>query len=249
MYSNNIEPFGKDRVNNELYERVITKDKTVTFLNRKYKETYHSISGAREEAIKKYIEPLGNILNKRELRVIDFCFGLGYNTLSLIELSKSKIIIDAIENDINIIQKILSINNSFKYLEKLKENLRELFKEKNNIHNKPIKFFMDNKRIQINLFVNDAEHIIFNDYFSKNEYDAILFDPFSPKKQPELWSKKIFNRLYNLLKRDGRLTTYSCAGWIRRNMREAGFVIEDGPSIGRRAPSTIAIKTATKDIL
>ena len=38
------------------------------------------------------------------------------------------------------------------------------------------------------------------------------------------------------------LATYSCARIVRDNLKEAGFEVFDGPSVGRRAPSTIAKK-------
>ena len=37
------------------------------------------------------------------------------------------------------------------------------------------------------------------------------------------------------------LSTYSCAGIVRRNLKEAGFKVADGPIVGRRAPGTLAI--------
>jgi len=44
------------------------------------------------------------------------------------------------------------------------------------------------------------------------------------------------------MRKGGILTTYSCASIIRKNLREAGFLVKDGPVVGRKAPSTIAIK-------
>ena len=44
------------------------------------------------------------------------------------------------------------------------------------------------------------------------------------------------------MKKESKLATYSCAGQVRRNLKEVGFKIKDGPCVGRRAPSTIAIK-------
>ena len=74
------------------------------------------------------------------------------------------------------------------------------------------------------------------------EYDAVFFDPFSPKANPELWTEKIFTQVYNLMKQGSRLTTYSCSSKVRVNMARTGFQVKDGPVVGRRAPSTIAIK-------
>ena len=36
---------------------IITKDGSVTFYSEEYKESYHSVSGAIEESLKKFVEP------------------------------------------------------------------------------------------------------------------------------------------------------------------------------------------------
>ncbi|MBU0615205.1 MAG: hypothetical protein KJ601_03870, partial [Nanoarchaeota archaeon] len=75
-----------------------------------------------------------------------------------------------------------------------------------------------------------------------NYFNGVLFDPFSPGKHKEMWSLDIFKECFRVMKPGSRLTTYSCAVWIRDNMREAGFQVIDGPILGRKSASTIAIK-------
>ena len=57
-----------------------------------------------------------------------------------------------------------------------------------------------------------------------------------------MWSEEIFQKVYKKMKPGGKLSTYSCAKWIRANMESAGFIVMDGPRIGRKSPATIAIK-------
>ena len=81
------------------------------------------------------------------------------------------------------------------------------------------------------------------DFIIKNlnqKFDAVFLDPFSPKKCPELWTERFFKDIRKLMKQNSVLTTYSCAKITRNNLVNAGFNVKDGPSIGRRAPSTIA---------
>ena len=73
-------------------------------------------------------------------------------------------------------------------------------------------------------------------------FDAVFFDPFSPAKAPELWSGEVFRDVAGLMNPGAVLTTYSCAGWVRRNMRSAGLSPQDGPRVCRRSPSTVAFK-------
>ena len=40
------------------------------------------------------------------------------------------------------------------------------------------------------------------------------------------------------MNKDAILATYSCAGIVRRNLKEVGFKVKDGPIVGRWAPGT-----------
>ena len=72
--------------------------------------------------------------------------------------------------------------------------------------------------------------------------DFVFFDAFSPDKVPEMWTKEFFSDIFNKMKENGKLSTYSCARFVRDNLKQAGFEVKDGPIIGRRSPSTITIK-------
>jgi tRNA U34 5-methylaminomethyl-2-thiouridine-forming methyltransferase MnmC len=43
------------------------------------------------------------------------------------------------------------------------------------------------------------------------------------------------------MKKGAMMSTYSCARIVRDNLKNAGFEVKNGPIIGRRSPSTIAI--------
>ena len=66
-------------------------------------------------------------------------------------------------------------------------------------------------------------------------FELVYFDAFSPDIQPELWSKEIFKKVFNSMRRGGVLTTYSTKGDVKRALKEVGFVIEKLPGpIGKR---------------
>lgn len=196
-----------------------TKDGSYTFYNEDFDDTYHSTTvSAIEEAFVKYVGPL--TLPKQPI-VLDFCFGLGYNSMAL--LSKHpKAQITGIEKYQDILDLIPSLIVPSQYIEAF-----NLLKEKL-------------KNNEINLIQEDA--IEATKQLQSNYFDGIMFDPFAPQKCPELWTEEIFEEMYRVLKNSGQLTTYSCAGKVRRAMKAAGFIVSDGPCFGRRAPSTIAIK-------
>ena len=69
-------------------------------------------------------------------------------------------------------------------------------------------------------FQHELDHIngiTFDKRVSKLKFDIIYFDAFSPNTQPELWTKSIFIKMYNILKDDGFLVTYCAKGSFRRN--------------------------------
>ena len=68
----------------------------------------------------------------------------------------------------------------------------------------------------------------------------MFLDPFSPPKNPELWTESFFREVKKLMKPKAILATYSCARIVRDNLKKAGFIVKDGPIIGRRSPSTLA---------
>ena len=66
-------------------------------------------------------------------------------------------------------------------------------------------------------------------HFIDDTYDAIYQDAFSPDANPELWSVEFFYTLFNALKLNGRLTTYSVKGDVRRALQSVGFKVEKHP--------------------
>ena len=207
--------------------KIITKDSSITFHNKEFDETYHSVSGAKEEALKKFILPsLENYEIKGKIRILDVCFGLGYNSAAAIDgLKNCEIEIIALELDKEILNKILEINADFDSYEIIKEVAKNHEYEKDNI--------------KIKLILGDAVKTIKN---LKEKFDFIFHDPFSTKKMPEFWTEDFFKEEYKLLKKSGILTTYSCAKFVRKNMKRVGFEVKDVPPVGRKSPSTLSIK-------
>jgi len=225
--------------------RVETKDGTTTLFNAQFNQTYHSTTGAYEEAMEKYVRPAKI---KKGDTVLDYCFGLGYNTLAAIELAggmEAGLSIVALEND----SKMLFMLGTIKFANSKQQEIYRLLiqpilgamsQDKTDFH-----FSVGTNKVRV--IVGDArEKLPLFLRTSTRRFDAILFDPFSPKECPQLWTEVVFAECFAALKSvsdgGGVLTTYSCAGNVRRAMTTAGFVVSDGPSVGRRAPSTIARK-------
>lgn len=88
-----------------------TKDGSAGLYNSTVNDIYHSVFGAKEEAEDKFITPLNfekNFFNKKEIRVLDICYGIGYNTKAFLKKIiqtkyNGKIFIDALEYDKNLV--------------------------------------------------------------------------------------------------------------------------------------------------
>jgi predicted methyltransferase len=204
-------------------KEIITKDGSSTFFNDNIQDYYHSKSGAAQEAREKYANALKIKPNKI---IFDICFGIGYNSAAALEIGPATV--HCFENDKEILHKILDLNTPFKNYPLIKEF---------------VKSFLNGN----STFIKDKTALImhFGDARLKIKYlsekaDYILFDAFSPSKQPELWTEQFFKDIKSKMNSDAKLATYSCAGWVRKNMQNAGFIIEDGPIVGTYSPGTIA---------
>lgn len=84
-----------------------TKDKSVGLYDKAVGDIYHSIYGAKDESREKFIKPLTvnkNFYRKKNMNILDICYGIGYNTKSFLEKylnlnCDAKLNIDILEND------------------------------------------------------------------------------------------------------------------------------------------------------
>ena len=204
-------------------EEIITQDGSSTFFNEDIRDYYHSKSGATQEAREKYANALKIKPNKI---IFDICFGMGYNTAAALEIGPATI--HCFENDKEILHNMLDLSTQFKHYPLIKEFVKGFLNGNST--------FRKDKTTLIMHF-GDARLKI-KDMEEKGDY--ILFDAFSPSKQPELWTEQFFKDIRSKMKDDAKLATYSCAGWVRKNMQNAGFEIKDGPIVGTYSPGTIA---------
>ena len=203
-----------------------TKDGSYTVFNQKYQEHYHTISGALEEAFQKHVNAVGV---ENGFHILDFCFGLGYNSIAATKDHRNLTII-GLENDSEIIEAIKNLS--------VPDEIEKEFTTFQNIAEK-LEITDDNNNT-IKLIIGDA--LVSISSLPKDYFDRVFFDPFSPGKQPEMWSRKVFQKVRNVMKQGAKLSTYSCAKSVRKNMIAAGFKVMNGPIVGRKSPATIAVK-------
>ena len=64
--------------------------------------------------------------------------------------------------------------------------------------------------------------------------DAWYLDGFSPAKNPELWTEGLMQSVARHTQPGGTFATYTAAGYVRRSLTEAGFVVERRSGFGAK---------------
>lgn len=188
-----------------------TKDNTFTMYSEKYDECYHSVNdGALNETLNKHIYPALDILrDKEEIKILDICFGLGYNTFATIINTNKKLTIYSPELDTKLV----------KYLKDF-DYPKEFESIKNIIISVSENGEYEDNRVKVKILFGDAREKIKQ---ITEKIDVVYQDAFSYKKNPELWTIEYFEYIKNLLSEDGIITTYSVATPIRYALYKLGF--------------------------
>jgi tRNA U34 5-methylaminomethyl-2-thiouridine-forming methyltransferase MnmC len=204
-------------------ELVITKDGSHTLFVPELDEHYHSIFGAIQESKYVFIKEGLNYLNRKNITIFEIGFGTGLNAiLTILTAIHNNLRTDyyAIEKYPLDIETIYQLN----YPELLKLNNKEkklFYKIHETEWDKETEF---NKNFRLTKIKNDITE--FNIPFS---YDLVYFDAFAPDKQPEMWSKTVFQKVYNNLNHNGILTTYCAKGGVKRTLMSLGYRVESVP--------------------
>lgn len=72
------------------------------------------------------------------------------------------------------------------------------------------------------------------------EVDAWYLDGFSPGKNPEMWSERLFSKLMRNSRDGATCSTYTAAGLVKRNLQKAGFITDKVPGFGIKRDMLIA---------
>ncbi|PZD79594.1 tRNA (5-methylaminomethyl-2-thiouridine)(34)-methyltransferase MnmD [Mesonia sp. K7] len=206
-------------------KRIITKtaDGSNTIFIPEWNENYHSKHGAIQEAMHVFIKMgLNHFLSQKQtINILEIGFGTGLNafiTAQIAYQNQVKINYTGVEAYPVTLAEVAELD----YPKQL--GFETYFPENcfQKIHESEW-----GKFVEINPFFQlRKQQLKFQEIENKNEFDLIYFDAFGPRVQPDLWGVKILQKMYNSLKSEGKLVTYSAKGSVRRNMQEVGFSIE-----------------------
>lgn len=211
----------------------ITNDGSPTLRNLELDELYHSKSGAYLEAKIKYCDSL-EITNVDNSVIFDVCFGLGYNTAAAIdELKKQNkfaTIFYCFENDLDVLKQIPNLNYDTYGFKLMQKAVILYLNGDNDFEIEGFRFIFE---------IGDAKSLV-KKY--KERADFVFFDPFSPKNSPHMWEEDFLKDVFNSTKKNGKIATYSYSRKAKDSFKNAGFLLKDGPVLGRRSPSLIGFK-------
>ncbi|MDH6060941.1 MnmC family methyltransferase [Chrysosporum bergii ANA360D] len=214
-----------------------TADGSFTFKSQEFNELFHSHFGAKQESFLKFVLPtqLTQSAQKPVLRLLDVCYGLGYNTAAALET------IWAVNPHCYVELIGLEINPAVPQAT-ITQNLFHTWNSQQTTILSQLAF---NHQVQTDylhakLLIGDARSSITQVYESGFQADAVFLDPFSPPRCPQLWTIEFIQKVSQCLHPDGLLATYSCAAAVRTALLAAGLEIGSTPPAGRRWPGTVA---------
>jgi len=210
-------------------EIFITADGSTSIHLPEINEQYHSKHGAIQEAYHVFIKHgLDTFANKLNIAILEIGFGTGLNCfITYLESIKRNLVIDYV--GIEAYPVSTEEVNLMNYGTTLKaEKKSEIFTKIHTID------WEENQSINTNFTLLKRKQF-FEKIVDKNKYNLIYFDAFGARVQPELWTEAIFKKMFDALKSNGILVTYSAKGSVRRAMQAVGFTVERLPGpVGKR---------------
>lgn len=205
---------------------VVTQDGSNTLVHPVIGSHYHSTFGAKQESDFIFIqEGLDFYLKNIDLKpvsILEMGFGSGLNAYNSLLYSQN--------NNVDIhyvgIEKYPidpQVVSTLEYPKIFKAEETALLFHK--IHHV---LWEENVEISGN-FTLKKQQVSFEDVELNAKFDIIYFDAFSPEDQPELWTKTLFQKMYNALNSKGILVTYCSKGIVKQALRAVGFKLKRLP--------------------
>lgn len=224
IYICNMKSFQRDR---ETLEVEFTDDGSATLFVKSMNEHYHSVKGALTESNHIFRDCAFLYRDngeKRPLRLLEIGFGTGLNAcVTAMAVEKASPVHYFSLEKYPVEADVLEQLHYEKFLD------ASLFSAIHRVPwNQPVDIipgFTLEKRMA--------------DYLTDplpNRIDVVYFDAFAPEKQPEMWTREAFLRMFEVMNPGAVLTTYCAKGEIRRMLASIGLQVEriPGPVGGKR---------------
>ena len=204
-------------------------------------ETFHPQVGPEVEARCVYFHPMRieeRIKSSRKpLCLWDIGLGSAGNAINLIrehEHIKGGIELHSFDASLAPLKFALGHSELLGYMCGFESLVEQLIQEK------VIQFQWGQLEVCWHLHLGDLREGYPDDSISSTCPEAVLYDPYSPAKNPELWSLKAFQTIREKLKAPCTLATYSRSTSVRVAMLCAGFFVGKGGEVGEKEETTVA---------
>ncbi len=226
---------------------ILTKDGSYSLRSVFFQDNFHSLFGALEETKLKFTAP-SNLqrFKGKALNVLDICFGLGYNSASLLnELIKQKSYLNLYALEIDKMPLEYSLRNK-SFLKLWNPKVKKIFES---LYRKD---YFEDQFFKCSFLWGDAREKI-NIIPSSIKFDLIYLDGFSPQKCPQLWTIEFLSKVVEKLNSQGYLITYSSSAAVRKTLRNLGLeIFKITPSLSNKtfwSQGTVAIPKFDKNKL
>ncbi len=236
-----------------------TADGSFTLEHGLHGETYHSLSGAWTQARERYargcrlreraleIAAVATGAEERVLRLLDVGTGLGLNLAAALEaLDGTGVALEAtsLERDAELLTHAASAPREPADLERWHSVVRAAMTTAL-ANGAPAEFKHLGGRLH--LLVGDAPASLSGldggrmfDASFEASFDAVFLDPFSPRVEPDLWSRPFLSQVAARMAPGSLLATYSAATEVRVGLLAAGLRVGAGARVGRKREGTLA---------
>jgi len=218
---------------------VQSEDGSYTAFSAEYNEHYHSTKdGALNESLKKHIEPAFLChKGKTHLKIIDICFGLGWNTLATLYyrdtyFPTTTLEIYSPELDGALVASLIDFPypEIFAPYQNIIKSLAQTGEYKD--HRTSMGVEIIDARIAMRELVGN--------------WDICYQDAFSPKSNPALWTREYFADIARLMGEEGVITTYSTSLVTRLSLYENGFSVYLNAGEGYRSATVASCRELEK---
>lgn len=222
------------------YQRVPEKtaDGTYTLYIPEIDEHYHSVNGAAVEARHVYLTEALKHHGGKSVSVLEVGFGTGLNAfLTLLESIREGITIHYTTLELYPLdaEQVRLLN----YGAQLAPEYAQLYFA---LHDAPW-----NEPVEITEgFILEKRNCDLLTCELEGDYDVVYFDAFAPEKQGEMWSEKIYGRIFERMTPGGVMTTYCAKGVVRRGFQAVGFTVERIPGPPGKREMLRAVKAISE---
>jgi tRNA U34 5-methylaminomethyl-2-thiouridine-forming methyltransferase MnmC len=217
-----------------LHRLVRSEDGSCTAYSVEYAEHYHSTKdGALTESLQKHVIPAFSCFEDTpSLRILDICFGLGFNTLATLHYLRQH----GIKKHLEIVspeldEALVRSLGTFEYPDAFMPLLPL-------IHAVSRTGRYEDENVTIDVLFGDARTLLPT---IERPFDIVDQDAFSPEHNPSLWTSEYFAELARLTHEKSVITTYSMALKTRLGLFENGFNVYLNKGEGYR-DATVACK-------